>query len=377
MNSSPMRTLDRCCDRSQGRCRSASAPKRAFGMNLDFPKLEFKCLWGTTAIEHLRHRLGCAPSVTFAKLDRRFSLAAAARARATASNLFMYSPYAWEAFIARYRHMPRKVLFQFHPHPDLERRILIDDWAKYPFIEHSFRDEAGARLPDELRRRNRECWRHADLIICASAFTKTSLLEAGADSRLCAIVPYGIDVPSDREGETTDLNTFNALFVGTGTQRKGLHHLLLAWQRATLPVGSRLTLVCRVIDSGIQTLAQNTRNVRLVRGLGSGELEKAFRASSLLVMPSLLEGFGQVFLEALAQGCPVLGTPNTCLPDLDDNTGAVYQVEVGQIDQLISALECLSHTLPGDAGIRQRARACARRWSWLQFRDGIRGLIAS
>ena len=31
---------------------------------------------------------------------------------------------------------------------------------------------------------------------------------------------------------------FEALFVGSGGQRKGLHHLCLAWRRAKLPAGS-------------------------------------------------------------------------------------------------------------------------------------------
>jgi glycosyltransferase involved in cell wall biosynthesis len=230
-----------------------------------------------------------------------------------------------------------------------------------------------------LRRRNRQCWRHADLIICASTFTKMSLIEARADASLCEIVPYGIEMPVkplDQEDGTTTPTTFRVLFVGSGTQRKGLHHLLLAWKRAKLPRDSTLTLVCRVIDPGIQQLLQSASNVELIRGLQRHELERLFRASSLLAMPSLVEGFGQVYLEALAQGCPVLGTPNTCLPDLNDNTGAINQVQAGQIDQLISALECLSRTLPGDTDIRERARACARNRPWTQFRDSIRRLAA-
>src|SRR5437879_2306187 len=35
-----------------------------------------RCLWGTTLLEHVRHRLGCSPMVTFNKLDQHFSLAA-------------------------------------------------------------------------------------------------------------------------------------------------------------------------------------------------------------------------------------------------------------------------------------------------------------
>src|SRR5262249_7784157 len=149
-------------------------------------------------------------------------------------------PYAWEAFIAWYSHTPRKVLFQYHPHPDMERRILLEDSAKYHFFRYSFEEEAGDQVSDVLKRRNRECWRHADLILCASAFTNRSLLEAGANPSICEIVPYGIDLP-DEPAEQSGSGSFQALFVGSGTQRKGLHHLLLAWQKAALHPDSRLT----------------------------------------------------------------------------------------------------------------------------------------
>jgi glycosyltransferase involved in cell wall biosynthesis len=333
-----------------------------------------KCLWGITAIEHLRHRLGYIPSVTFAKLDCRFSLAAATRARATRSHLFLYSPYAWEAFTARYHHTPRKILFQFHPHPDLERRILLEDSRKYPFVRHSFEEEVGEQIDEGLKRRNRDCWRHADVILCASSFSRRSVVEAGAEASVCKIVPYGIDVP-DEEADSTILDRFNALFVGAGTQRKGLHHLLLAWQKSTLPACSLLTLVCRVIDPAIAALARQTPNVRLIRGVRRDQLTDLFKNSSILVMPSLVEGFGQVYLEALALGCPVLGTTNTCLPDLRGDERAIWQVEPGQIDQLVSLLETVSQTLPGNHKVRSYARACAAPWSWAHFRDGIRSAL--
>jgi len=64
--------------------------------------------------------------------------------------------------------------------------------------------------------------RHADLILCASAFTRRSLLEAGADERRCRIVPYGIDLPPAPPPAPAG-DAFRAVFVGSGGQRKGLH----------------------------------------------------------------------------------------------------------------------------------------------------------
>ena len=62
-------------------------------------------------------------------------------------------------------------------------------------------------------------------------------------------------------------------------------------------------------------------------------------------MPSLIEGFGQVYLEALSFGLPVLGTRNTCLPDLGDEGDGIFCVDPGNIEELTSTLERLSELL--------------------------------
>ena len=330
------------------------------------PDNHVRCLWTSTIFERANFRLGKPESLIFARYDAEYSKIAAAHARKNHSNLFLYSPYAWEAFTGKYRHTPHKVLFQFHPHPDMESRILAEDKKRFPFVRESYTEESGERLSEQLRQRNRDAWKHADLVFCASSFTRQSLLEAGAAEAKCRVVPYGIEVPNIRIEAPEN---FRALFVGAGSQRKGLHHLLLAWKQARLPKNSKLTLVCRTIDSGVLELALTTPNVELIRGLNQAELVQQFRQSSLLVMPSLIEGFGQVYLEALAEGCPVLGTKNTGLPDIGGE--AVNMIEAGDLDQLTSLLETLSGWLPGNTRIRQAAQRSAAGFSWLRFRQKL------
>jgi glycosyltransferase involved in cell wall biosynthesis len=330
------------------------------------PDNHVRCLWTSTIFERANFRLGKPESLIFARYDAEYSKIAAAHARKNRSNLFLYSPYAWEAFTAQYRHTPHKVLFQFHPHPDVESRILAADKKRFPFVRESYVEESGERLNEQLRQRNRDAWKHADLVFCASSFTRRSLVEAGAREAVCRVVPYGIEVPNLRPEAP---ESFSALFAGAGSQRKGLHHLLLAWKQARLPKSSKLTLVCRTIDSGILRLAATTPNVELIRGLSQAELVQQFRKSALLVMPSLVEGFGQVYLEALAEGCPVLGTTNTGLPDIGGE--AVNTIDAGDIEGLTSLLESLSCTLPGDTRIREVAQRSAAGFSWLRFRQNL------
>jgi glycosyltransferase involved in cell wall biosynthesis len=350
---------------------SAVGAKVSFRSEAGIPVERVSCLWSTTVLEHLRHRLGYAPVLTYNKLDRKYSVAAARRAAQMRSHLFLYSPYAWEAFTASYPHTPRKVLFQFHPHPALEQRILAEDSARHPGVGESFSGISHGKVCEELARRERDAWTHADLVFCASTFTKRSLLEVGCDEKRCHVVTYGIEAPSASTIQPPP-ETFHALFVGSGGQRKGLHHLLLAWRRAVLPKDSRLTLVCRVIDREIERMAVATPRVELVRGVAASRLNEIYTQSSLFVMPSLVEGFGQVYLEALAQGCPVLGTPNTCLPDLDGGGDGVFLTAPGNVEDLIAKLEALSRSLPGNRECRRAARACAMRHTWPAFRNGLR-----
>lgn len=334
------------------------------------PNDQVRSLWGTTIIEHAYHRLGRAPSMTFAEFDPKFSLAAANRAARHRTNLFLYSPYAWEAFVAHYSHTPHKVMFQYHPHPDMEYRILEEDRRRYPFVNKSFVEDTNVLVDAKARRRIRDAWRHADLILCASTFTKRSLLEIGVNEALCQIVPYGIDI-LDPLTPLKAPETFRVLFVGSGTQRKGLHHLLLAWRNASLPKNSKLTVICRTADPAIETMAKDDPSVDWVRGCSSRALTLHFMNSSLLAMPSLVEGFGQVFLEALALGCPVLGTPNSCLPDLGEESEGIYLISPGNVEELSAKLELLARLLPGDANIRLAAKQCAERFPWRRFRSEL------
>ena len=53
------------------------------------------------------------------------------------------------------------------------------------------------------------------------------------------------------------------------------------------------------------------------------ELEQLYQQADVFVLPSLVEGFGYVYLEALARGCFCLGTWNTGLPDVADQASAM------------------------------------------------------
>lgn len=301
--------------------------------------------------------------------DELLSMRAAKLANRQGAHLFLYSPYAVPAFDATYRHAPKKILFQYHPHHLAEYAILRKDAERYRLSG----ELAWARKESTIRvRRVRtdDVWRHADHIICASSFTARTLIEAGADASRISVVSYGVDVPERRPVQAAS-EVFRVLFVGSGIQRKGLHHLLRAWTQASLPSSAELTIVARVLDESMVDLARQAHNIRFVRGLTAAQLVQEYRTSSLFCMPSLVEGFGQVYLEALAEGLPVLGTRNTCLPDLGGEVDGVFLTETGNVQGLCAQLERLSLVVPGNSPLKEAAARTAEKYSWDKFRRRI------
>lgn len=288
-------------------------------------------------------------------------LAAQVSERKRNAGLFIYSGYALEAF-RNARAGQVKILFYYHPHSKLSREILQHDALMYPEFgdfEMTDKDFADGRMQT---RRDAEI-HLADFLVCASSFTKRSLIHMGVDPARISVVPYGIEpgvklVPQKREKRF--------LFVGQGVQRKGLHHLINAWDKAKLN-NARLDIVCYQIDPRMPV--PKSGNVHVHSYLAKGALDLLFLQSSVFVMPSLIEGFGLVYLEALSAGCLCIGTNNTGLPDLRLGKGKIT-ISAGDEGALESALRMADTEY--DEGIpHSEISAQARIFSWQRFRRGL------
>ena len=268
-------------------------------------------------------------------VDRLLSLHAARIARRNDAHLFVYSGSGYWAFDAlRDR---KRVLFQYHPHPVSTRALLEADLDKHPEVRHSFEHEYDSLPLSKLPEENIIEWSLATQIVCSSTFCKKSLELQGCPSNRIKVIPYGSDVSSDGNGQKSPRNLrCRFLFVGQGVQRKGLHHLLKAWRRANL-IDCDLTLVCYRIDPGILPLTSQPR-VQIHSRMSYDKLRATYRECDVFVMPSIIEGFGLVYLEAMAAGLYCIGTRNTGLPDLNPPADVARIIDSGELDMLVDAL---------------------------------------
>jgi len=185
-------------------------------------------------------------------------------------------------------------------------------------------------------------------------------------------------VGTGRRGRGPEVNRepLKLLFVGRGALRKGLHHLLMAWNAAEKRPGDLLTIVCASRPLQMQRLVKGREDVRWLDSVPNMELDRLYTEADALVVPSLCEGFGHVYLEAMGRGCAVVGTRNSALPDIGNETRGVFTVDVGDVEGLAQVISRASADPLIFRNVDEAARQRAVDFTWEKFRAGVREAVA-
>jgi glycosyltransferase involved in cell wall biosynthesis len=314
----------------------------------------------------------------FSAIDRAISELAGKVAQQSGADLFLYSGYAREAFLRLRASNRLKLLFVYHPQGEFVRDLLVRDNESHAEAAESHRAHLGEIALNEGERVREELGL-SDGVACASSFTAASVKACPETTgKIVEVIPYGLgssDSLFAREPEGRRDRKPSVLFVGQGVQRKGLHHLVKAWSRGLFK-DAQLTLVVSCLDPGIRRLIDFLPEPpRILSGLTAPALQEEYANADIFVLPSLVEGFGLVYLEALAAGCLVVGTANTGLPDLYLGREAARLARPGDIDDLEEVLRAAIKDVNQGLIERHLIQRTARGLPWERFREGIRQFV--
>jgi len=224
--------------------------------------------------------------------------------------------------------------------------------------------------PDSWIALESEIYHRAALVFTMSSHISKSLTaQYRLDPAKVRTVYCGGNVNVDRRTER-DENRYaakNILFVGVDWERKGGPQLVAAFRRVLKRhPDARLTIVgC----SPRITL----RNCRVVGKIPLSEMGRYYDDASVFCLPTRLEPFGIVFIEAFAYGLPIVATPIGALPDIVSSGESGYLVDGDDIGQLADRLIALL----GDAKQcrefgRRGAASIGEKYSWEKTAQRIR-----
>lgn len=109
------------------------------------------------------------------------------------------------------------------------------------------------------------------------------------------------------------------------------------------------------------------RHVHFLSGVSNEELRACYQASEMFALPSRGEGFGLVYLEAMAYGKPVIGGTHGGAPEVIEDGVTGYLVPHGDAAQLATSIE----TLLSDPAMAQKMGARGRQRVEREFRFSV------
>jgi len=213
---------------------------------------------------------------------------------------------------------------------------------------------------------DRSAYRHASGFIAAGQSLVDALRRSGVPDERIRFVPPGCDVPFD-DGPPLDLRRGRdvaVLCVANWTPNKGIVEVLNAF--ASLPESAATLWLVGATDVDRRYAERVRRRISapdlsrrvVVRGaLPFEEVARMYRSADIFALCSLVDAYGTAWAEAIAAGLPVVGWRTANLPRLAEHGREALMPEPGDLRGLASAL----HAVTGDAGLRARLAAGARR----------------
>ena len=240
-------------------------------------------------------------------------------------------------------------------------------------VSYERKPEWNAYRNDRVRRAfYRRAALAADRILTDSAFSRDEITAAyGIPADVIDVVPLAasrvfgpgvFDPARAPEGVAPPY----ALHVGDLHFRRNLTTALAAVM-ALRAAGSPIRFVCAGVDRGVgpsllSAAAADPGSLVLTGGVSEDVLVNLYRGATLLVYPSMYEGFGLPVLEAMQTGVPVVGARCASVPEVAGDAGVLLDpLDTGAWRDAVGAV-CQDGALR--SRLREASLARAAQFSW-------------
>lgn len=177
-------------------------------------------------------------------------------------------------------------------------------------------------------------YENAQVTFTRSGHIRRSIIEQyGIQPEKAAIAYAGCNTPvRDIDLDRKDYSGKDILFVGVTWERKGGPDLVRAFE-LVLPNHPRAKLTIVGCSPDV-----DHPNIEIVGKIPIAEVEQYYSKASIFCLPTRLEPFGIVFIEAMSYGLPLVAPRTGAVPDLVEQGRNGYMFEPGDIDAMAAYL---------------------------------------
>ncbi|HEX7805700.1 MAG TPA: glycosyltransferase family 4 protein [Cellulomonas sp.] len=225
--------------------------------------------------------------------------------------------------------------------------LVLQDLSYALLLEHFGPDGVphfralGRRRIEALHARQERIYERAAGLLPMSEWMARSLVAYGVPAERVHVVNPGSNAPLPAEGDVVPERrlgeTRRLLLVGRDFDTKGGAQVVAAFERLRRELGSAISLTI----AGPRTWPLRGEVPDGVTFLGprpGAEIAALLDSHDLFVMPSLFEGFGIAFAEALARGLPCIGRDACAMPEIIDRASGGRLVTSESPDELASLI---------------------------------------
>lgn len=275
---------------------------------------------------------------------------------------------AAQALLPHVRNFAPDIIYSFVLYPDGYAALQIGKKLGIPVVAKSIGSDVNRITNPIVRMHTRKVLREADFLISVSEDMRRKMVEMGAPQEKTRAVINGCDLSVFHVRDRTDARrqlgidpeSEAVVYVGRMDTKKGLRELVQAAVslHSTRP---RLHVYMigpgpdrPVIESDIQA-ANAGSYIHLIDGCTFDEVAVWMAASTLVTLPSYMEGCPNVVVEALACGRPVVASRVGGIPEVMDE-------EAGRFVEPRDAGD-LARALNSALDAQWDAQAISARWS--------------
>lgn len=227
--------------------------------------------------------------------------------------------------------------------------------------------------------------RSADAISFGSRFSRREFEQRFGTHARTAVHYYGIDHADWRlfDPDAPPPKAKRLLAVGASKAHKNFELLLEAWRRAEVPDGWTLTVISpdqRLRSSiDLESASRNTARTDIRYGLSNAELRDLYAETAIMLTPSLYEGFGLPFMEAMQAGALPISSTAQSMVEIGQGAYAWY-VNGNDLGGWVRAIEAGCRVFDDEeipwAPLQRRNMRLAARFTWDRVAEVTGALLA-
>jgi len=219
--------------------------------------------------------------------------------------------------------------------------------------------------------------READALMAVSSLLMSRVAPYRGEEKLSRVVPNGVDL--SLVPEKTKNAPRKVISVGTLKARKCMDRTLEAFARLADEFKDATLTIVGIgemegqLRSRIEELGLEGR-VMLTGGLEHEEVLRRMAQSDLFVLPSWGEGYGIVYIEAMAAGCISVGAEKEGIEDTITDGENGFLVPAGDIDAIERVMRDVFENRERHEALRRKGQADARQLTWARNAETVEAI---